>query len=114
MKFLLIAILLNILSYALTWFQLNGQFIWQWFAKHPFILAFGLGGFISYIAIHVNKIYTEYFNGEIWPSRFLTFSISMLVFAFLTYIIKGEGINLKTLTSLCLAFTIIIIQFLWK
>jgi len=114
MKLFIVAILLNIFSYAISWVQLNGQFVWPWFDRHPILLGFGLGGFVGYIIIFVTKTYVNFFDGLLWPGRFLTFSIGIIVFAIFTYFLKGEGINLKTAVSLCLAITIIIIQVLWK
>ena len=47
---LIIGMLIYLAAHAITWFQLNGQFIWTWFEKNKFILAlFGIP--ISYFKI---------------------------------------------------------------
>ena len=56
----------------------------------------------------------EYFNGSLWPGRFIGFGTGMIVFSILTYLIMGEGITVKTLISLILATTLVAIQILWK
>ena len=35
------------IAHLMTWFQLNGQFVWTWFKEHPLILCL-LGIPVSY------------------------------------------------------------------
>ena len=55
------------------------------------------------------------FGGLFWPGRFVAFCMwNNCIYNAFTYMFKGEAINLKTATSLILAFSIIIIQLFWK
>ena len=112
-KSLLIGLLLMIVAHIVTWFQLNGQFFNSWFKNNNFILVlFGIP--ISYAFIFATKYIVEAFDGLLWPGRFIGFAIGISTFAFLTNQFMGEGINLKTLISLILAFLLVVVQVFWK
>ena len=49
-----------------------------------------------------------------WPGRFLGFALGISSDAVLTWVFMGEGISIKTLTSLILALGIICVQVFWK
>ena len=72
------------------------------------------GGLTTYMFILGTKYVASYYGGILWPGRFLGFSVGVLIFAALTYLHLGEGINLKTSVSLLLAVALIIIQLFWK
>lgn len=114
MKNLIYGILLFGLGQSLIWFQTNGQFIWPWFKKNPLILSIFGGTLISYIFINATEYIYRHYDGLVWPGRFIGFSIGITVFAALTYHLLGESMNLKTVVSLMLAITIILIQLFWK
>lgn len=113
LKSLIIGIIFFILAQVTTWFQLNGQFIWNYFKENTFILAlFGIP--ISYFYIYATKYTIEGFNNTMWPARFIGFGIGILIYALLIGIFFKEGISLKTFTSLLLAISLILIQIFWK
>jgi len=100
-------------AHLVTWFQLNGQFVWGWFEKNTFLLAlFGVP--ISYLYIYGTKYTVEHFEGIMWPARFIGFGVGILVYALFVGIFFKEGITLKTLTSLLLSLSLIFIQVFWK
>jgi len=111
---LIAAVGLFLFGQTLIWFQVNGQFLWPWFKRNPIFLAVVLGAIISYSFIYATKFSYEYFNGLLWPGRFLGFGLGMISYALLTSWLMQEGINLKTLTSLILATGIICVQLFWK
>ena len=111
---LLIAIALFTFGQTLIWYQTNGQFKWKWFADHPLIVAFIFAVPISYAFIIATKFVVGYFDGELWPGRFIGFATGMISFAILTNIYMGQGINAKTAISLVLATALVAIQILWK
>ena len=111
---LLLAISLFVSGQTLIWFQVNGQFLWPWFKRNPMILAIGMGAIISYTFIFATKYSYEYFDGLLWPGRFLGFGLGMVAYALLTSYFMNEGISLKTLTSLILSTGIICVQLFWK
>ena len=98
----------------MIWFQTNGQFVWPWFKKNPFILAVIGGSTISYLFIIATRLVAEYYDGQLWPGRFIAFAMGMISFSLLTYYLMGESLSSKTITCLCLAFCIILIQIFWK
>jgi len=55
-----------------------------------------------------------YYDGQLWPGRFIGFTMGILSFALLTYIMMGEGLSTKTIISLILAVMIICVQIFWK
>lgn len=111
---LIFAILLYALGQSLIWIQTNGQFVWKWVDEHPLFMSITMGIPISYIFIKATKFAVNHFDGVLWPSRFIGFSIGILCFATLTYFLKGEGMNAKTMICMSLAILIITIQLFWK
>ena len=111
---LIFAVLLYALGQSLIWIQTNGQFVWKWVDRNPLFMSVFLGIPISYIFIKATKYTVNYFDGALWPSRFIGFSIGIVCFAILTYFLKSEGMNAKTIVSMSLALLIIAIQLFWK
>mgnify|MGYP003141848553 CR=1 FL=1 len=114
MSKLLIGTLLFFFGQILIWFQTNGQFNWEWCAKHPFAMACIFSIPISFAFILATKYVVGYFDGQLWPGRFLGFATGMISFAILTGIYMNEGINAKTMISLVLATALVAIQIFWK
>ena len=110
---LILCIAAYLLAQIITWFQLNGQFIWPWFKDNTWILCiFGIP--ISYIFIEATRLSFVAFDGVIWPGRLLGFAMGMLTFAICTNVFLGEGLTAKTITSLALATVLVCIQVFWK
>jgi len=114
LKNLLLGILLFFIGQSLVWIQTNGQFVWPWIKKNPILVSFIGGTVISYTFIQATKYVVEYYDGQLWPGRFIGFSTGILAFTILTYFIMDEGINTKTLISLGLATALICVQLFWK
>jgi hypothetical protein len=113
MEKLLLGIFWFTLGHIAVFFQLNGQFKWEWFAKNEWALAL-LGLIISFFYIWGTKYTVQGFDGLLWPARFVGFSIGMVVYAFgVSYFFK-EGITNKTFISLVLCVILVAIQVLWK
>lgn len=106
--------LLFLAGQTLIWFQTNGQFISEWAKKNPLILSVIGGTAISYMFIKATALIAGYYDGALWPGRFIGFSMGITSFAFLTWCFLGEGINMKTAVSLILAFALISVQLFWK
>ena len=110
---LLVGVFWFILGHVAVFFQLNGQFKWDWFKNNEFILAC-CGLVISYFYIWGTKYTVEGFNGLLWPTRFVGFAIGISTYAVgVSYFFK-DGINTKTWVSLMLCIILIAIQVLWK
>ena len=114
MSKLLLSLLLFFFGQTLIWYQTNGQFKWKWFADHPLLVAIIFAVPISYAFIIATKLVVGYFDGILWPGRFIGFATGMISFAILTFIYMGESITPKTAVSLILAITLVSIQILWK
>lgn len=114
MRALLAGIGLYLIGQVLTWFQTNGQFISPWIKNHPLIISVVGGTAISYAFIKATALIASYYDGLIWPGRFIGFAVGIAAFAILTRVFMGEGINTKTVVSLSLALALICVQLLWK
>jgi hypothetical protein len=113
MKNLIICLTIFILAQTMVWLQLNGQFVWESFRKYEWLLIlFGLP--ISWLFLVGTRYGVEAFDGLLWPQRFLAFACGITIFSVCTWVFKGEGINTKTLISLCLASSLLLIQIFWK
>ncbi|MDB9899925.1 hypothetical protein OAC86_00100 [bacterium] len=106
--------LLFLAGQTMIWFQTNGQFISPWAKKNPLIIAAVGGTIISYMFIKATAYIAGYYDGQLWPGRFIGFSMGICSFAYLTWYFMGEGINTKTMVSLVLALALICVQLLWK
>jgi|TARA_R110000744_G_scaffold114347_4_gene213843 hypothetical protein len=111
---LLIGVLFLTAAQAGAWFQLSGQFIWDWCKKHELLMIVVPSIPISFLYVYSAKYIIKSFNGVMWPSRFISFGVGTVIFALLVYLLNNEGITPKTAVSLVLAFLLIIIQVLWK
>ena len=107
---MVITMILFFLNNILIWYQLNSQLVWDW-AKTSKAMWFSalLGIPISLLFWHCTKIGYEAF-GNLWSIRFMGFATSMMTFPVLTYFYLGEVITLKTLITILLAITILILQ----
>ena len=114
MKNLLTGIVLIFFGQMLIWYQTNGQFVWESFKRNSLLLALGFGTIISYLLIIGTRYLVTYFDGLLWPGRFIAFGMGIISFSFLTWYYLGESINMKTFVSLILAVLLVSIQILWK
>lgn len=110
---LLIGVGLFAIAHSLTFYQLNGQFIWKWFEKNE-IIVIASGAILSIFYVFGTKYAVSGTGGLLWPARFIGFGIGMLLYAILVNYHFNEGINLKTIISLILCLCLICIQVLWK
>tara|TARA_R110000803_G_scaffold127700_1_gene195072 strand:- start:858 stop:1214 length:357 start_codon:yes stop_codon:yes gene_type:complete len=108
-----LGILFFTIGHILVWFQLNGQFKWEWFKNNEFIVA-SSGLIISIFYIWGTKYTVQSFDGLLWPARFVGFAIGIVIYAIFVELFFKEGINTKTFISLILSFVLICIQVLWK
>ena len=112
-KSLLTGVLFYLIGQVFTYYQLNGQFIWPWFKRNPFLLSL-LGIPISLIFIIATKHAVEAFDGVMWPQRFIGFASGILIYAWGTSYYFNQPIDTKTMISLGLALLLISVQIFWK
>ena len=110
---LIYGILWFILAHAVVFFQLNGQFKWEWFKEHEWVMAF-IGIPISFFYIWGTKYTVAGMDDLLWPSRFIGFGIGIIIYAILVNYFFGEGFTTKTVISIALSLILICIQAFWK
>ena len=113
-KGILLAILFYTIAQAASWFISNTQFFWKWAYNHPLTISIVASAPVTYLFILATRYSADYFNGQVWPGRFIGFGLGMMSFSLLTYLILGESMNVKTTISLVLAATLLSIQIFWK
>lgn len=110
---LILGFLYGLIAQTLTFIQLQGPLKWE-FAKENrnWLILMGLP--ISWLFMNSVKHFVIAFDGTIWPSRLIGFTIGMIVFTIMAQIIFSEGLSLKTISCLALSILILIIQLFWK
>jgi hypothetical protein len=96
-------------AHVLTFFQLNGQFLYKSFVKYEWAVA-AAGVILSFFYMWGTKYVVEAFGGLLCPGRFIGFGVGMVIYAIMVSHFFNEGINLKTLTSLILATGLVCVQ----
>ena len=110
---LIIGILFGFIAQIMTFFQLQGPIKYDWF-KNRYWLTVLMGIPISMLFMYSVKNMIIAFDGQMWPSRLIGFSIGAMVFTWLSWTIFDEPITLKTSVCLLLSAAILIIQLVWK
>jgi len=109
-----LAFILMFTAHTLSWFQMNSQFIWQWWKERPMlsILIFSYPiAFLFYFGIRYSTGIFE----SMWASRLLGFGISFLSFPFLTYFFYKESMfEPRTLVCIFLSLIIVLVQAFWR
>jgi len=100
-------------SQLIIWFQSHLQFFNKWASDNPIIIS-SVGMVVSYGSIMATKNIAGAFGGLVWPSRFIGFSIGIVLFTLLTWVFLKQPINLKSMVCVGLAFIILLIQLFWK
>jgi hypothetical protein len=109
-KNLLIGIGLYGIASVIIWIQIHAQLMNQWAKDNPMILSVLLGIPISYLFIIGAGYLFDYYNGTAWPSRMLGFSVNIVIFTIMTWVVLGETVSNKTIISILLSIAIIIMQ----
>lgn len=110
MSSIYIAVLSVILANVLVWFQLNGQFKWDWFKNNELLIATIFALPISWLYIQYQKNAFIVFKESLWSIRLIGFSIGLIVFSIMTWVFSKEVLTMKHLICIGLAFLIIGIQ----
>lgn len=113
MSHLISGILYGLIGQILSFMQLQGSIKYGWTEKYLWIILL-VGIPNTWLYMQSVGHFISAFNGSLWESRILGFSIGVIVFATMGWLLFGETINIKTAVSLLLALTIVLIQVLWK
>lgn len=105
-----IGILLFTLGQCLGWFQLNAQYLSEWWVDRPFVAALTLGVPTSVAFWYAWRIIVES-TGSVWTARFIGSSTGLILFPILTWFLLGESmLTAKTMVCFFLAVLIVLIQ----
>jgi len=86
---------------------------WDLLNNHKnWLLLLGLP--VSWLFMNSVKNFVLAFDGLIWPSRLIGFSIGITVFTIMSQLLFAESLTLKTGVCLLLGMTILVIQLYWK
>jgi len=69
---------------------------------------------ISMLFMYSVKNMVIAFDGQMWPSRLIGFSIGAVIFSLLSWSIFNEPLTIKTIICLILAFAILLVQLFVK
>ena len=111
---LILACCLFALGQTLAWFQINSQFVWEWWRDKPIVavLLYGLPTGLCFL-YGVKLAYAE--MGQVWGPRFLIFSMSYLTFPILTWYFLNESMfTTKTMICVFLSMLIMGVQLFWR
>jgi len=110
---IVIGIFFGILAQVATFYQLQGPMKYEWFKNHYWLTVM-MGIPISMLFMFSVKNMIIAFDGQMWPSRLIGFSIGAMVFTYMSWSLFNEPLTLKTLICLILAFGILIVQLFLK
>ncbi len=106
----MLALSLFALGQTLAWFQINSQFVWDWWKQHPIfaVVVYGLPTGLCFL-YGVKFAYEE--MGQVWGPRFLIFSMSYLTCPIWTWYWLNESMfTTKTMTWVFLPMLIVAVQ----
>ena len=107
---LIMAIVANIIGSALAFFQLQGHYVWTDIKfLNSMWWVWGTSIIIAPLFFYSTIWSYEHF-GAFWNMRLAGFGISTIVFGLFTWSFIGEMPTLKTMISILLAISIILIQ----
>ena len=105
---------LFILGQTLVWFQLNSQFVWDWWKDKPIpaIIFFSIPA--SFCFWYGVRMVVGEMN-ELWGPRLLIFGMSYLTFPLLTWYYMNESMfTPKTMICVFLSCLIVGVQLFWR
>ena len=110
---LVIGIIVGIFAQVLVFLQLQGQMKYDWFKNNYWVIV-SMGIPISMLFMFSVKNMVLAFDGEMWPSRLIGFSIGAIVFSLMSWYMFQEPLTLKTLICLGLSVSILLVQLIMK
>jgi hypothetical protein len=110
---LLVGMLFGFFAQVATFFQLQGPMKYEWFKNHYWLTVL-MGIPISMLFMYSVKNMVIAFDGQMWPSRLIGFSIGAIVFSWLSWSVFNEPLTMKTIICLGLAIAILLVQLFVK
>ena len=104
------SILLFMGAQLFAWFQLNSQYLWEWWRGKAFISAIVWGIPCSMLFYYAWTTAADTME-SVWSARFLGSSVGIFMFPVVTYYLLGESMfTTKTMICFMLALMIVLIQ----
>ena len=104
------AVALFTMAQLFAWFQLNSQYIWEWWRGKAFISAL-VWGIPCCMMFYYAWTTAADAAGSVWSARFIGSSVGIVIFPILTYVLLGESMfTTKTMICFTLALTVVLIQ----
>ena len=113
MNKLFAGIVFGIIAQIIVFFQLQGQLKYDWFKNNYWIVVL-MGIPSSMFFMYSVKNLVLAYNGEMWPSRLIGFSLGAIVFTYFSWSLFGEPLTTKTTICLGLALSILMVQLFMK
>ena len=113
MHHLVSGILYGLVGQILSFMQLQGSIKYGWTEKYFWIILL-VGVPNTWFYMQSVNHFISAFDGSIWESRILGFSIGVIVFATMGWLLFNETMTMKTGVSLILGLCIMLIQIFWK
>ena len=113
MQNLVFGILYGIIGQVGSFLQLQGGIKYNWYPKYLWVSMLAAVP-LSWFYLKSVRYFIAAFEGEIWPSRLIGFSIGIIVFTLMSHYIFKEPLSIKTIVCLLLGFSIVAIQVLWR
>jgi multidrug transporter EmrE-like cation transporter len=110
---LLIGMFFGALAQISTFYQLQGSLKFE-ILKNNYWLTVLMGIPISMLFLYSVKNLIIAFDGQLWPSRLIGFSIGAMVFSWLSWVVFNEPLTIKTIICLILSVAILLIQLFVK
>ena len=108
------SMILYMIGHTFVWFEINSQFVWEYWKNKPLLSACIYAIPTSLCFWYATKI-AYYELDSLWGPRFLAFSMSWMTFPFFTWYFLNESMfTTKTMICCGLAASIIGIQLFWK
>jgi hypothetical protein len=113
MQNLVFGILYGIIGQVGSFLQLQVALKYGWYPKYtvPLLL---MAVPLSWFYVKSVEYFINAFDGEIYPSRLIGFSIGIITFTLMSGLLFKEPFTLKTTICLLLGFSIVAIQVLWR
>ena len=107
---LFLGIVLFFLGQSLGWFQLNSQYISEFWKNKPILSSIVIGVPTSICFWYAWRMVVDYTESA-WSARFIASSTGLIIFPVLTWSLLGESMfTAKTIVCLTLAVIIMLIQ----
>jgi len=113
LQYLIYGMLYGSIGQAIVFLQLQGSVKYGWYDKYP-ILVLLCAIPSSWMFLKSVQYLIQFFDGEVWPGRFIGFSLGVVVFAIMSHYMFAEPFTQKTMISILLAIGIMATQIFMK